>query len=250
MNTATMEREGRIVCDRGAPLVSAARFSIGHLMALVAASAALTALFLELRGPNALLSGPNGVGEHGGAVALTACLIVVGIATAALRRSRFYEAVLGTGLAAGSMALFGGVRGTPIAAYWGPFFLVAFLAVPLWLRRCFGSDAEGLHGWPRRLVMAGRTGLNVSFTVMGLTICLMMTEMVGALLPSPPTPMTLPTGPFPSPGMVIPVSTAFVVPPPLPPEPSPVALPGPALPDFAPPPPSVTLDDPSPKTTR
>lgn len=213
-----------------------ARLSIAHGMAVVASAAAVSAFFVELTKSSGTLPLPMRPIEYGGAGTLTTLVIITGLGVAALRESRFFQGVLGTGLAAGSLALYGGVRGTTWGAFWAPLFVTFAWLVPLWARRALPNGSET----PTSRVVGGacQTGLNAAYTVLGLALVLMMVDMVSALLPAPPAaptglnvPAVLPSPSYVGPSMVVPASATL--------PPPPIALPGPALPEFAPPPPSV-----------
>ncbi|MFO0955850.1 MAG: hypothetical protein U0800_00090 [Isosphaeraceae bacterium] len=217
------------------------RFSMGQLMALVGASAAVAALHAEMSRQAAAPSPWIGHLTADPAV-LSASIVVAAIAVAGLRRSSATGMLLALAVSASSLALYGGLRHTQYAALGLPAFALLTVAVPLWIRRELGVDPPSRGGWARRLVVAGRIGLDSSMNLLGLVLLLFMFEAIGSVLP-PPAPggmitATFAGGPpvYPSASSVI--LTGSIAPPPA----ATVPMTPDLLPEFAPPPPEMDIE--------
>lgn len=201
------------------------RFSMGQLMALVGAAAAVAALYSETA-RQAAFNGRQGVDP----IVLSASIVVAAVAVAALRRSSATGMLLALGLSASALALYGSLRQTPFGPVGPPAFAMLTVAVPLWVRRELGGEPASRLG--RRLAMAARVGLDSSLNLLGLVVLLMVSEAVGNVLPSSPT-LTISVGPAVYPSSSSVVLTGALTPIPMDPR---------LLPELAPPPPEINIE--------
>lgn len=215
------------------------RFSTGQLMALIGALASVSALYFEMTKQAAAVLPFNGrpVVEP---LVLAVSIVVAAIAVASLRRSSFTGTLLALSLSASAMALYGGLQQSRFTILGLPAFALLTVAIPLWIRRELGADPSARVGWSRRLVLAGRVGLDSSLNLLGLVVLLMVYEAVGGVLS--PAPAGFPTGGGPvvyaSPSTVVRTGAIGT------PLPSLAPIPiGPGqLPEFAPPPPEISFE--------
>lgn len=214
------------------------RFSMGQLMALIGALAAVLALYSSMARQAAALNGPRVVDP----IVLSASIVVASIAVAALRRSSMVGTLLAMALSASALALLGGLRQTPFGPFGPPAFALLTVAVPLWIRRELGSDPSARQGWSRRLVLAGRVGLDSALNLLGLVVLLMVFEAVGNALPPSSSSITIGSGPnvYASSSSMVNIG-AYAVPASLF-EPSPGPITPVALPELAPVPPDLEIE--------
>jgi hypothetical protein len=205
-------------------------------MVFVAACAAVVAMFIELaRGwPNQAphVATPAGI--------TTALVVIAGLSVGAGRRSGLTETIAAVGIAAGSLALYGGLRGTYLLALCAPGVLTTTLLIPLWISRVLPGDASGLRGHAHAITRAGRAGMDAGLTLLCLAACLFVCDAVAGLLPMAPPVLPSPSFVLPSPpyagaSPIVPASTGRTA--------SRSVASAPLLPDLAPAPPSMSLDE-------
>lgn len=180
------------------------RISLGQTMALVAASAAVSALYLELARPQPVGASSRFSMGFGPGI-MSALLVISGASVGALRRSSATETIAGVGLTAAALAFYGSLRGTLLSPLWLPVFLAATIAFPLWARRLQEQASLSLRAGSQWVFRAARLGLNVGLTVLAIAVAILPADMIEMILPSTSTPMMI--------GMALPSPSTAIGPP-------------------------------------